>query len=212
MGGFIPVFGQSDSPIRVYLGGGAAIPGAALPDMYHLRSTGYTITGKLLVPMNDFPIDVVVLTSLTRFSETLTFRGFGGTEEEQSGPYDHSMRFVGFGAGVQYEFLQGQAFSPFVEFIASANFIHWSIVPPPGELVSAYTANATRVGVAPGGGAHIEVPNSPVSLELAASFDLANLFGKQQSHDSSDLQIVDGGYVVYSLNFIAVIVGIGISL
>lgn len=211
LGGFIPTFGQSHSSARVYVSGGVAIPNATLADDYHLRAPGYTISGRLSLPIKDSPINVQVLTSFTKFAETLTFRGLG-TEEEQGGPFEHSMRFIALGVGAQYEFLQGQSVSPFVGLAASANFIQWRIDPPSGSPESPYTANARRVGLAFEGGVHLEVLNSPISLELSTSYSLANLIGKQPTDYSYHLQIADEGHEVDSFNYVAISIGIGISL
>jgi hypothetical protein len=157
--------------------------GVAFPTSYSRfpdHSPGIAITAKGRLSFQDVPVIPTAIVSYTTFSSE------GPGSEESGYPWStHSLSFRNLilGLGLQSHFFPLADVRPYIGAIATVNILnaHYAITTTYDGNQDWWLDTATRYGIILTSGATIDMPNSPLAIEVEAAYSWLNLLGRSFS-------------------------------
>ncbi len=179
-----PSVAQSPFSLSVAAGGGLLIPvssslkgGPSSMRDYFLSSTRYDVRAKVRVGFPALPFMIVGVVSYDALSDDAVVP-VSRMGDVVNARYGSSLGLLGVGIGAEYAISSLSSVRPYVGAHAVMNFISGRSVYEDALLPPAELNSATRFGLEMSAGAVIDVPTLFCSIDVEASYHLANLWGK----------------------------------
>jgi len=185
--GSVSLFAQLPINITAGLSGGLLIPQSS--DIkgsinsvydYPLGKSSYAIGGKVRVGLLAIPISFIGHVTYNALSGNSTIK-ISGIDSK----YSLSLKVVSVGVGAEYNLLPLPIVKPYISGSLDMNFFSGNSKYD-NDLISETNLNSTnRMGLALGIGSLIEIPFFPVSFDIEAKYNFANLTGKEFSNNDA---------------------------
>lgn len=181
----LSLFGQMPISISGSLGGGILSPQSSnikgniysVYD-YPLSNTGYLFGAKLRVGLLAMPISFTGTLSYNSLSDEATIPVTTGSGVVNS-KYTPSLSILTIGVGAEYSLFPAPVIKPYASANVAMNIITGASKYENNIIPESKMNSTNRIGIALGVGSLIEVPLFPVSFDIEAKYNFANLSGKE---------------------------------
>ena len=185
------LFAQLPVNISGGVGGGLLIPQSSniKGDIfsnydYPLGKSSYALGGKIRVGLLAIPITFVGNVTYNALSDnsTIPVTTLSGIVNSK---YTNSLKVLSVGIGAEYNILPLPIVKPYISGSLNMNFFSGSAKYDNNIIPEANLNSTSRIGLGLGIGTLVEIPFFPISFDLEAKYNFANLSGKEFTNNNA---------------------------